>query len=171
MPRPAMIEADSSDRAEGSILSQLDDEGVLRFCAFFSRKLTAAELNYEIYDKELMCNVDAFKEWLHHLEGSGHQAKVYLDHKNLQWFTETKRYNHHQGGGTITIRFCHHIPARKVSRQTRCIVKETRLWVALRGRIERSHTRKSKFSKQVSQSRSNRQICQIPTTWLSDKSA
>ena len=78
------------------MLSQRDDEGVLHPCAFYSRKFTAAELNYEIYDKELLCIVDALRERRHHLEGSGHEVQVYSDHKNLLWFTETKRCNRRQ---------------------------------------------------------------------------
>ena len=94
--RPAIVEADASDLAEGAVLSQRDDEGVLHPCAFYSRKFTAAELNYEIYDKELLCIVDALREWRHYLEGSGHQVQVYSDHNNLLWFTETKRCNRRQ---------------------------------------------------------------------------
>jgi hypothetical protein len=37
--------------------------------AFFSRKMSAAELNYEIHDKELLAIVEAFKEWRVYLEG------------------------------------------------------------------------------------------------------
>ena len=33
------------------MLSQYDDEGVLRPCAYFSRKNNAHECNYEIHDK------------------------------------------------------------------------------------------------------------------------
>jgi RNase H-like domain found in reverse transcriptase/Reverse transcriptase (RNA-dependent DNA polymerase) len=96
--RPAVVEADASDTAEGAVLSQRDDEGVLHPCAFYSRKFTPAELNYEIYDKELLCIVDALREWRHHLEGSGHQVQVYSDNTNLLWFAETKRCNRRQAG-------------------------------------------------------------------------
>jgi hypothetical protein len=32
-------------------------------CHFFSRKLSPAECNYDIYDKELMAVVQSFEEW------------------------------------------------------------------------------------------------------------
>ncbi|HXN89892.1 MAG TPA: RNase H-like domain-containing protein, partial [Candidatus Sulfotelmatobacter sp.] len=94
--RPAIIETDASDYAEGGVLSQLGDDGELHPCAFFSRKFKDAEINYEIYDKEMMAIVDCMETWRHHLEGSGHRATVYSDHKNLLWFTETKVLNRRQ---------------------------------------------------------------------------
>ena len=51
--RPAILETDASDFDEGGVVSQYDDDGTLHPCAFFSRKFTAAELNYEIYDVSL----------------------------------------------------------------------------------------------------------------------
>ena len=44
------------------MLSQYDDEGKLRLVAFFSAKYTAAECNYEIYDKELLAIIKALEE-------------------------------------------------------------------------------------------------------------
>ena len=78
------------------MVSQYDDNGILHPCAFFSRKFTAAELNYEIYDKEMLAIVDCLTTWRHYFEGSPHQLKIYTDHKNLVWFTETKAYNRRQ---------------------------------------------------------------------------
>ena len=94
--RPAILETDASDYADGGVVSQYDDDGVLHPCAFFSRKFTAAELNYEIYDKEMLAIVDCLTTWRHYFEGSPHQLKIYTDHKNLVWFTETKAYNRRQ---------------------------------------------------------------------------
>jgi len=54
--RPAILETDALDYADGGVVSQYDDDGVLHPCAFFSLKFTAAELNYEIYDKEMLCH-------------------------------------------------------------------------------------------------------------------
>jgi hypothetical protein len=58
-----IVETDASDYISAGILSQYDDEGILHPVAFFSKKHTPAECNYEIYDKELMAIVRAFKEW------------------------------------------------------------------------------------------------------------
>jgi hypothetical protein len=58
----AIIETDASDYISAGILSQYDDEGILHTVTFFSKKHSLAECNYEIYDKELMAIVRAFKE-------------------------------------------------------------------------------------------------------------
>jgi Reverse transcriptase (RNA-dependent DNA polymerase)/RNase H-like domain found in reverse transcriptase/Integrase zinc binding domain/Chromo (CHRromatin Organisation MOdifier) domain len=94
--RPAVVETDSSDFGVGGLISQRDEDGVLHPVAFFSRKLLPAELNYEIYDKELLAIVDSLTTWRHYLQGSGHPVEVITDHKNLLWFTETKMYNRRQ---------------------------------------------------------------------------
>jgi hypothetical protein len=95
--KPAIIEVDASDFAYGGVLSQYDEDDVLHPCAFISKKFNAAELNYEIYDKEMLAIVKCmYGHWRHYLEGSGQQVQVFTDHKNLLWFTETKAYNRRQ---------------------------------------------------------------------------
>ena len=91
-----VLETDSSDYAIGAVLSQPDDELRLRPVAYYSRKLTSAELNYEIHDKELLAIVAAFQEWRVYLEGTKHQVAVITDHKNLLYFTTTKVLNRRQ---------------------------------------------------------------------------
>ncbi|KAI0997548.1 hypothetical protein K3495_g10641 [Podosphaera aphanis] len=61
--RRSMVEVDSSDWAHGVILSQFDDEGTLHPVAYFSGKLSPAQINYEIYDKELLAVVTALEYW------------------------------------------------------------------------------------------------------------
>jgi hypothetical protein len=61
--RQIIVETDASDYVSAGILSQYDDEGILHPVAFFSKKHTPAECNYEIYDKELMAILQAFEEW------------------------------------------------------------------------------------------------------------
>ena len=50
--KPFVIEADASNFALGSILSQQGDDERLHPVAFHSRKFYATEINYEIRDKE-----------------------------------------------------------------------------------------------------------------------
>ena len=85
-----ILEADASDFALGSVLSQIGDDGQLHPVAFHSRKFEAAEINYEIHDKELLAIVDSFQQWRHFLEGSSQQILVYNDHKNLQYFQSAR---------------------------------------------------------------------------------
>ena len=67
---PVTIEADASDFALGCILSQPSSDGELHPVCFHSRKFTAAELNYPIYDKELLAVVAGFKQWRVYVEGA-----------------------------------------------------------------------------------------------------
>ena len=56
--RLAVVEADVSDFAQGGVLSQHSDDGVLHSVAFHSWKFDPVEQNYEIYDKEMLAIVD-----------------------------------------------------------------------------------------------------------------
>jgi len=56
------LEMNASDEAIEACISQSDDKKCLHLIAFHSRKLTDAELNYEIHDKELLAIVDSFKQ-------------------------------------------------------------------------------------------------------------
>ena len=60
--REIIVETDASDYVSGGILSQYDNEGRLHPVAFFSKKHSPAECNYEIYDKELMAIIRCFEE-------------------------------------------------------------------------------------------------------------
>jgi len=57
-----MLEMNASDEAIEACISQSDDKKRLHLIAFHSRKLTDAELNYEIHDKKLLAIVNSFKQ-------------------------------------------------------------------------------------------------------------
>jgi hypothetical protein len=78
------------------VLSQYDDNGTLRPVAYFSKKHSPAECNYEIYDKELLAIIRSFEEWRPELEGAEHPIAVISDHKNLEYFMSTKQLNRRQ---------------------------------------------------------------------------
>jgi hypothetical protein len=90
------LETDASDFALGAVLSQPDKDRRLHPVAFHSQKFTAAEINYEIHDKELLAIVDSFQEWRHFLEGAQHLVTVHTDHKNLEYFMSAKVLNRRQ---------------------------------------------------------------------------
>ena len=60
--------------------------------------MTPAQCNYDIYDKELLAIVDAFKEWRHYLRSDVFADKitVFSDHKNLTYFIAIKKLNQRQ---------------------------------------------------------------------------
>jgi hypothetical protein len=96
------IEADSSDYVQGGCLSQMKD-GVLHPVAFFSRKLTPAECNYEIYDKELLAIINALEQWRPELEGTELPIQVLTDHKALEYFMTSKKLTRRQARWALTL--------------------------------------------------------------------
>ena len=94
---PVILECDASDFAIAAILSQTDSTTKeIHPIAFHARTMLPAELNYDIYDKELLAIFEAFKQWRAYLEGVPHQIMVYSDHNNLQYFTTTKQLSRRQ---------------------------------------------------------------------------
>ncbi|KAI2644849.1 Transposon Tf2-9 polyprotein [Labeo rohita] len=69
---------------------------LLHPCAFYSRKLSPAEQNYDVGNRELLAIKLALEEWRHWLEGSNHPFTIITDHKNLQYIREAKRLNPRQ---------------------------------------------------------------------------
>ena len=60
--RGIIVETDFSDYISAGIMSQYDDNGVLHPVAYFSKKYSPAECNYEIYDKELIAIIRCFEK-------------------------------------------------------------------------------------------------------------
>jgi hypothetical protein len=78
--RKRVVETDASNLLIIGALSQYDNDDILHPVAYFSRKFSTAEINCEIYDKEHLAIVRAFKEWHPLLEDSRHTIKVIYDH-------------------------------------------------------------------------------------------
>jgi hypothetical protein len=91
-----VVETDSSDFAMGAVLFQEGGDKKLHPVAYHSRKWTSAEINYEIYDKELNAILDSFQHWRHLLMGTQESVQVKCDHKNLEYFMSTKKLNRRQ---------------------------------------------------------------------------
>jgi hypothetical protein len=81
-----IIETDASDSAISAIISQVHPDNLLHPIAFMSRKMTPAECNYEIHDKELLAIISAMKLWRHYLESLPKPFHILTDHKNLEYF-------------------------------------------------------------------------------------
>ena len=94
---PIVVEMDASDYTNAAIISRISpDDSDLHPIAFYSRGMKPAELNYEIYDKELLAIFEAFQQWHNYLEGSTHTMLVLSDHKNLEYFATMKQLTHRQ---------------------------------------------------------------------------
>ena len=67
---PIVVETDASHYTIAAIISQISpDDGDLHPIAFYSCGMKPAELNYEIYDKELLAIFEAFQQWRKFLLG------------------------------------------------------------------------------------------------------
>uniref|UniRef100_A0A674MXQ5 Gypsy retrotransposon integrase-like protein 1 n=1 Tax=Takifugu rubripes TaxID=31033 RepID=A0A674MXQ5_TAKRU len=95
--RQFVVEVDASDVGVGAVLSQRSGEDQkLHPCAFFSHRLSPAERNYDVGNKELLAVVLALQEWRHWLEGATQPFIVWTDHKNLTYLRNAKRLSSRQ---------------------------------------------------------------------------
>ncbi|KAK3550529.1 hypothetical protein QTP70_000030 [Hemibagrus guttatus] len=95
---PFVVEVDASSSELGAVLSQRHGEpGKLHSCAFYSRKLMAAEANYDVGNRELLAIKAVLEEWHHWLDEACHPFQVPgTDHRNLEYLRGTKRLNPRQ---------------------------------------------------------------------------
>ena len=91
-----MVEMDTSDHMIAGILSVTTQDDEICPVVFFSHSLQGAEKNYNMHDKELLAIFKAFKNWQHFLEGSVKVIDMVMDHKNLEYFTSSKKLSRRQ---------------------------------------------------------------------------
>ncbi|XP_061105381.1 uncharacterized protein LOC133133290 [Conger conger] len=95
--RQFILETDASNTGVGAVLSQVSaSDNWLHPCAFFSKKLSPAERNYDLGNRELLAVKLALEEWRHWLEGSEKPFIIWTDHQNLVYLQKTKRLNSRQ---------------------------------------------------------------------------
>jgi hypothetical protein len=85
---PFKLEVDASGFAMGAVLLQKKDDGKKHPIAYYSKTLSAAERNYDVYDLELLAIVNAMDHWRPYLAGSPHKVIIYSDHQNLLYWKE-----------------------------------------------------------------------------------
>ena len=79
----------------GGILSQ-EQEKKWKPIAFLSRIMQLAEMNYEIYNKELLAIVEALAKWRQYLLDVVEPFEIWTDHKNRKYFKEPYKLNGQQ---------------------------------------------------------------------------
>ena len=62
LEKPLVVETNALDFAIGAYLLQKHEDNSIRLVAYYLRGIILAELNYNIYNKELLAIVAALKE-------------------------------------------------------------------------------------------------------------
>jgi hypothetical protein len=83
------LEVDASDYATGAILFQQNERGKPKPLGFHSKILLKEEMNYDIYDKELMAVDRGLDVWRHLILGQ--DTTVHTDHANLTYYRKPQK--------------------------------------------------------------------------------
>ena len=116
--RQFIVEVDASNTGVGAVLSQRSaGDAKVHPCAFYSHRLSPAERNYDIGNKELLAVKLAIEEWRQWLEGARVPFLVWTDHKNLEYLHSAKRLNSRQARWALFFsRFDFHLAYRPGSK-------------------------------------------------------
>jgi len=105
-----VIEINALNYMFEDILFQYDENDILHSVVYFSKKHNSVECNYEIYDKELMIIVCAFKKWWSKLKDFIYSVEMIMNNKNLEYFMSIKQLSCHQAHWSEFLsRFNYHI--------------------------------------------------------------
>ncbi|KAM4060529.1 reverse transcriptase (RNA-dependent DNA polymerase) [Hirsutella rhossiliensis] len=92
---PTFLETDCSGYALGGVLSQEGPDGRRHACAFFSKRLSPAEYNYPIHDKEMLAIMRCLDNWNAELRSCG-PFTILTDHRNLEYFMTRQKLTERQ---------------------------------------------------------------------------
>ena len=93
--RETFLETDCSGFALGGQLSQGVD-GKRKPVAYYSKKLSKAEINYPIHDKELLAIIRCLEQWDAELRSCQNGFTVLTDHRNLEYFMSKRPLSERQ---------------------------------------------------------------------------
>jgi hypothetical protein len=85
---PFELEVDASGFAMGAILLQKKEDSKKHPIAYYSKTLSTAERNYNVYDLKLLAIVNVLDHWRPYLAGSPHKIIIHSDHQNLLYWKE-----------------------------------------------------------------------------------
>ena len=89
-----IVKINASNGVIASVLSQQDLQSQLQhLIAYFSKTMQLAQLNYDIYNKEILAIILAFEQQRAKLEGiqTNDPFLVYSDYRALKYFITTKK--------------------------------------------------------------------------------
>ena len=103
------------------------EDGKWRLVAFLSKSLNETERNYKIYDKEMLVVIRGLENWRYLLEDTKNKFKVWMDHKNLEYFMKVQKLNQRQAHWVLYLsRFdfiLKHVLGTKIGKMDRLISK------------------------------------------------
>ncbi|MDA4133781.1 MAG: ribonuclease H family protein, partial [Thaumarchaeota archaeon] len=89
------LETDCSGYALGGVLSQESPDGARHAVGYHSQRLSPAEYNYAIHDKEMLAIIRCLEAWSAELK-SGDPFTVLTDHRNLRYFMTRQKLTERQ---------------------------------------------------------------------------
>jgi hypothetical protein len=92
---PFELEVDASGFAMGAILLQKKEDSKKHPIAYYSKTLSTAERNYNVYDLKLLAIVNVLDHWRPYLAGSPHKIIIHSDHQNLLYWKEPHKISRH----------------------------------------------------------------------------
>jgi hypothetical protein len=87
------LTTDASKFAIGGVLTQGEGPD-LHTISFESKKLTPAEINYPVHDKEMLAIIHCLIKWRHYLKGR--KVEIVTDHKSLEYIQTQPHLNERQ---------------------------------------------------------------------------
>ncbi len=91
-----ILEINSFNYVNNEVLSQYNDEKVLHLIVFYSKNMSSAECNYEIYDKKLLIIIWAFEHWRFKLKLTHISIKMFINHQALISLIKDKELSRYQ---------------------------------------------------------------------------
>ena len=87
------VETDASDGVVAAVMSQEGPDRLYHLVAYLSVGMNEHEMQYEIYDKEMLAVVTVLKEWKSELRSLQKEFLVVTDHKALEYFSTKRELN------------------------------------------------------------------------------
>jgi len=117
------VKTDALDYAMGGVLSVKGEDERWRPVVFISKSLNDTERNYEIHNKKMLAMIRCLETWRHFLEGARTKFKIWMDHKNLEYFMSNQKLNRWQARWALFLsRFdftLKHVPGTKMGKADR----------------------------------------------------
>ena len=90
------VKVDTSDFTIRKVLSMKCEDKKQKLIVYISKLLKKAEINYKIYNEDMLTIIKYLKAWKYFLEEAKSQFKIWIDYKNLEYFIIAQKLNQRQ---------------------------------------------------------------------------